>query len=79
MDWPAQWPDLNPIEHAWYLLDIRVRHRPDKPRNKQDLYEKLQEEWYKLDSNTLKNLVHSMPQRCQAVIEANVCIRLNAR
>ena len=37
LPWPAKSPDLNTIEHAWDLLDRRVRARPIPPRNVREL------------------------------------------
>ena len=31
MDWPAQSPDLNPIEHLWDHLERCLRDRSDPP------------------------------------------------
>ncbi|GFT09688.1 DDE_3 domain-containing protein [Trichonephila clavipes] len=31
MDWPAYSPDLNPIEHVWYMLGRRIAARQPPP------------------------------------------------
>lgn len=66
-EWPAQSPDLNPIENLWSILDKKCAKR--SPSNARELYEILEKEWYNLDVELLKRLVHSMPRRCQAVID----------
>ena len=45
MDWPANSPDLNPIEHVWEMLDRRVRGRPAPPQTLQQLANCLIGEW----------------------------------
>lgn len=66
LDWPSKSPDLNPIEHAWKILDDKLRDR--NPQNEEQLFDSLKESWAKIDEKILGNLVDSMGRRCQAVI-----------
>jgi transposase len=68
--WPAQSPDLNPIEHVWDHLERAVRQRRPHPRNMRELATVLEEEWVNLDRSYLEKLVESMPRRVQAVLES---------
>ena len=70
LDWPAQSPDLNLIEHLWDELERRLRARPSGPTSVPDLTNALLEEWSKIPINTLLNLVESLPRRAEAVIAA---------
>jgi len=55
---PAQSPDLNPIEHVWTRLKTKVNER--NPRNVKELSEYIEEEFFSLDRNFIFNLIHSM-------------------
>ena len=48
LDWPAQSPDLNLIEHHWDESQRRLRARPSRPTSTSDLTDALLEEWSKI-------------------------------
>jgi transposase len=70
LPWPAQSPDLNPIEHLWDELERRLRQRDKPPKNEDELFEILLDEWKKIPKSVLENLVDSMPNRVQGVRKA---------
>jgi transposase len=70
LQWPANSPDLNPIEYVWDLLDRRVRARAIPPRNVKELAGALVEEWVNISQQELPNLVQPMRRRCIAVLNA---------
>lgn len=69
LSWPAQSPDLNPIENLWHQIKLLVTK--DKPTTKVTLIEAIVKAWYRLvTTERLENLVNSMPRRCRAVIHS---------
>ena len=69
LPWPAQSPDLNPIEHLWGEVDRRLNG--EKFKKEADLMNALVREWSKIPVDRIVKLVDSMPSRCAAVIKAN--------
>jgi transposase len=67
LPWPAQSPDLNPIEHLWDELGRRLRKH--KITNKADLKEKILDEWSKIPPEVTKKLVDSMTRRLAMVVK----------
>lgn len=65
--WPAQSPDLNPIENLWKIVKDKLQEV--KPTNKHELWVAVQQAWYSISNETCRNLVDSMPKRCRAVLE----------
>jgi transposase len=66
--WPAQSPDLNPIEHLWQDVDLPVKNF--RPSNKEELFRVVNDAWRGILSSRCRNLVQSMGRRCKAVIDA---------
>ena len=72
LDWPAQNPNLNSIEHLWYELERRLRARPNHPTSVPDLTNGLgsNTEWKQVPAAMLPHLVESLPIRVEAVVAA---------
>jgi hypothetical protein len=70
LPWPAQSPDLNPIEHLWVHLKKKLREYPTSPKGVHELWERVAEEWNAITPETCQRLIESMPRRVQAVIKA---------
>jgi len=69
LPWPAQSPDLNPIENLWDELVRRVRAHKPRPKNKRELFTVIKNEWENIEIVKLNNLIDSMPRRVAAVIK----------
>jgi len=68
LDFPPYSPDLNPIENLWAIVAKAVEER--HATTMEELQDVVAEEWEKVDTDLLAELVRSMPARCQAVIDA---------
>ncbi|KFM68122.1 Transposable element Tcb1 transposase, partial [Stegodyphus mimosarum] len=70
LPWPANSPDLNPIEHLWDHLDRVVRAMDPQPRNLAQLATALESAWLSIPENTFRDLCDSLPARLAAVRSA---------
>jgi len=61
-------PSLNPIENAWEELERRLRARPTAPKNKEELFAALSEEWEAIPAFYFRRLVEFMPRRVRDVV-----------
>ena len=68
MVWPAQSPDLNPIENLWSIVDRIAKNR--RVQNEKELFEVIEYTWKTLAPDLLQRLVGTMKRRCEAVIAA---------
>ena len=70
LNWPAQSPDINPIEHLWNHIKDRLKEYPRAPKGVWELWERVAEVWNVVPSEVCQNLIESMPRRLEAVIKA---------
>ena len=63
LPWPAQSPDMNPIENAWIILKRKLRQESNYPTSKFDLFNKLSEIWDSIPSAYFEKLIASMTTR----------------
>ena len=70
MTWPAQSPDLNPIEHLWSHVKRKLNQFKSPAKGINELWERIQQVWNEIDKETCLNLIRSMPSRIEAVLKA---------
>ncbi len=68
LDWPANSPDLNPIENLWGI--VKRKMRDTRPNNADELKATVKETWASIPPQQCHKLITSMPRRIEAVIKA---------
>jgi transposase len=68
LPWPANSPDLNPIENVWGLLKVKIREK--QPQTIRALKKLISNEWKSFDFIYCQNLVNSMENRLTSCIIA---------
>lgn len=68
LSWPAQSPNLNPLENLWNRIGVLISK--DKRTSKIKLMELIVQSWLRVVMpEELKTPIDSMPRCCRAVIE----------
>lgn len=70
MEWPANSPDMNPIEHVWDFMGRKLIQLQPQPRNHAELSNALQNIWNNIPQAYINTLIRSCGRRCQAVLRA---------
>ncbi len=68
LDWPANSPDLNPIENLWGI--VKRKMRDTRPNNADEQKATVKETWASIPPQQCHKLITSMPRRIEAVIKA---------
>ncbi len=68
LDWPANSPDLNPIENLWGI--VKRKMRDTRPNNADDLKATIKETWASIPPQQCHKLITSMPCQIETVIKA---------
>ncbi len=63
LQWPAQSPDLSPIENLWKQIKIIISKRRHRVKNIGMMERALEEVWPTIKAETLRTLNNSMPKR----------------
>ena len=70
LEWPAQSPDLNPIETLWAIIKRRLNEYDAPPAGINELWDRIQTIWNDITPETCYKLIASMPKRIEAVLKA---------
>ncbi len=68
LDWPANSPDLNPIENLWGI--VKKKMRDTRHNNADNLKAAIKATWASITPELCHRLISSMPHHIDAVIHA---------
>ncbi|KAJ7341627.1 hypothetical protein JRQ81_005955 [Phrynocephalus forsythii] len=68
LDWPANLPDLNPIDFVWGIAKGKLRDM--RPNNAAELKAPIEASWTSITPQQCHRLIASMPHHTEAVIDA---------
>lgn len=68
MEWPAKSPDMNPIEHVWSRMKLKLNKRQNGFDDLNELVNAIRQEWEDTPQNFIRVLIDSMPRRVADVI-----------
>jgi hypothetical protein len=70
LPWPANSPDLNPIENVWQKMKFVINRSNPRPKNKNELMDLITKVWDEFSLGDCRNLIESMPKRINLVLKS---------
>lgn len=70
LKWPADSPDLNPLENLWKQCKERVQIK-HWPRNKDKMWALVNRAWKNISQEAICRLISTMPDQMQAVVQVH--------
>ena len=69
LPWPAQSPDMNPIENLWAIIKKRRQKKYDFPKTKTELIDQIFDIWENIETKLVEKLADSANTRVNAVLK----------
>ena len=69
MNWPANSPDLNPIENLWAIVKAKLYEGGKQCNNKNDLWDSIKTICSNIEPHTIQNLTKSVDKRIVTILK----------
>jgi len=67
MEWPANSPDINPIERVWARIKQRLFRYPTRPANLHELFDRVEDIWASLPVSFIEKLYKELPAKMRVL------------
>ena len=69
MNWPANSPDLNPIENLWAIVKAKLYESGKQYNNENDLWDSIKTICFNIEPHTIQNFTKSLDKRIVTVLK----------